>query len=210
MKNQTTMPRKLFVVSLLGLALTSLAVADEVTLAGSTLGQFNIAPYTASSSLLDLVYVNSTFNNSTVGGMLDLGGNASPNSNFNNLGSFSLGMMNANYNGNTFTVQVSFTSPTIIAGGSTTVFNDVISGTVLNGNGGVFIDFDNTPHLFTFANATETGSFSMFVNDVSIAPGQDVSLTAHITGNQEAVPEPITMIGLGIAAVGLLSKRRKS
>lgn len=209
MKNYVPNSGRIFAVSILGIALSSFALADEVHLTGSTLGQFNMQPYAATNSILDLVYNNSTFDNSTVGNMLDLGGAASPGSNFNNLGSFTLGTANGNYNGNVFTLEVSFTSPTVIAGGSTTVFNDIITGTVLNGNGGVFIDFDNTPQQFSYVNANEVGSFTMFMNDVSIAPGQAVSLTAHIVGSQEAVPEPLTMIGLGIAAVGLLRRRKR-
>ena len=209
MKNYTPISGRIFAVSLLGIALSSFALADEVHLTGSTLGQFNADPFVASTSLLDLSYVNSTFDNSTVGDTLDLGGSALPGSNFNNLGSFSLGTANASYNGNTFSIQVSFTSPTVIAGGSTTVFNDIITGTVLNGNGGVFVDFDNTPQVFNFANGTEVGSFTMFVNDVSIAPGQDVSLTAHIVGSQDAVPEPATMFIAAGAAIGFLKARKR-
>lgn len=193
---------------LVGIA--GVASADEVHVAGSTLGRFNAQPFAPTNSLLDLVYSNSTFDNSTVGGSLDLGGNPNPGANFNNLGSFSLGNLNAVYNGNTFNLMISFTSPTIIAGGSSTVFNDQISGTVWNGLGGVFVDFDNTPQVFTFANGTESGSFTMFVNDVSIAPNQSVSLTGHITGSQQAVPEPTAMVGIACGVLAFIKKRRGS
>ncbi len=191
----------------LGLSLSSVAFADEVTLTGSTLGSFNGTPFAATGSVLDLVYTNSTFDNSTVGGMLDLGGNPAPGSNFNNLGSFSLGTANGSYNGNTFQVEVTFSAPFTIVGGSTAIFSDVITGTVLSGNGGVFVDFDNTPQTFVFTNGAATGSFTMFVNDVSIAPGQDASLTAHIVASQQAVPEPATMVAT--AGIGLAFLRRK-
>ena len=98
--------------------------------------------------------------------MLDLGGNPSPGSNFNNLGSFFLNNVDNVYNGNTFQVMVTFTAPSTITGGNSTTFNDVITGTVTSGNGGVFIDFDNTPQVFNYSNATEAGSFTMAINDL--------------------------------------------
>lgn len=192
-----------------GMTISSVVLADEVNVAGSTLGQFNAQSYAATNSIMDLVYNNSTFDNTTVGGMLDLGGAPDPGSNFNNLGSFSLGSMNNVYNGNTFTLQVTFSAPTTIVGGSSAVFTDIIFGTVLNGNGGVFIDFDNTPQIFAFSNANEAGVFSMFVNDVSIAPGQNASLTGHIEGVQEAVPEPASMFLLAGAALGFMRARKR-
>lgn len=69
---------------LVGIA--GVASADEVFIAGSTLGRFNANAFAPSDSLFGLVYDNSTFANSTVGGALDLGGNPTPGTNFNNLG----------------------------------------------------------------------------------------------------------------------------
>jgi hypothetical protein len=99
--------------------------------------------------------------------------------------------------------------PTTINGGTTAVFSDQISGTVTNGLGGVFIDFDNTPQVFTFSNATESGWFSFFVNDVSISPGQLASLTGHVVGNQQAVPEVGTMTGIACGMLGLFAQFRR-
>ena len=188
--------------------ISSIASADEVHLAGSTLGSFNGGAFVTDDLLLDLAYSNSTFDNSTVGGTLDLGGNAAPGINFNNLGSFTLGNTNASYDGNMFELFVSFTSPSTIVGGSSAVFTDRIFGTVSGGLGGVFIDFDNTPQTFDFSNGTESGSFTMFVNDVSIAPGQASSLTGHITGSQQPVPEPATMAVLLCGGLGLLRSKK--
>lgn len=187
-----------------------LASAGEVHLTGSTLGKFNAQAFASTTSLLGLTYNNSTFDNSTVGGSLDLGGNPNPAADFNNLGSFLLSNANATYNGNMFTVQVTFTSPTTINGGSVTTFTDVLSGTVTGGLGGVFVDFDNTPKTFTYSNAAAMGSFTMFVNDVSIAPGQAASITGHITGSEQPVPEPTVMAGLACGALGLLRRRKQA
>lgn len=199
-----------FHVVAIGLAvgIAGMASADEVHVVGSTLGRFNAQGFAASNSLLGLTYDNSTFDNTTVAGALDLGGNPSPGTNFNNLGSFTLNQANNTYDGNTFELYVTFTSPATIVGGTSTVFVDKLFGTISNGVGGVFVDFDNTPQTFFFTNANETGSFTMFVNDVSIAPNQSASLTGHIIGSQQSVPEPTAIAGIICGALGLVSRRR--
>ena len=191
------------------LGIAGLAKADEVHFTGSTLGQFNAQAFGATNSIFGLSYSNSTFDNTTVGGSLDLGGDPAPGSNFNNLGSFTLANTDAVYDGNTFSVKVTFTAPSSIVGGDNATFTDILSGTVSGGVGGAFVDFDNTPQTFTFSNAQATGTFTMFVNDVSIAPGQDATITAHITANQTAVPEPTAIAGIGCGLLGLFGMRRK-
>ena len=192
---------------LLGAA--SLASADEVHVVGSTLGRFNAQGFAATNSLLGLTYDNSTFDNTTVVGAFDLGGDPAPGSNVNNLGSFTLNTANATYDGNSFQVRVTFTAPVTIVGGNNATFTDLLTGTVRNNLGGVFIDFDNTPQTFFFSNATASGSFSMFVNDVSIAPGNAASLTGRITGSQTAVPEPAALAGIICGVMGLFGFRRR-
>ena len=194
------------------LSIAGIASADEVHVVGSTLGRFNANSFGATDSLLGLTYNNSTFDNTTVAGAFDLGGDPSPGSNVNNLGSFSLDLTNATYDGNSFQLKVTFTAPTTITGGSTATFTDLLTGTVSGGLGGVFINFDNTPQTFTFSNATTSGSFTMFVNDVSIAPNNAASLTGRITGSQQPVPEPTTIAGLACGLFGIfrIGKRRKA
>jgi len=196
----------------LGLLTTvaGLATADEVRLAGSTLGSFNGGPFVPTQTILGLTYVSSTFDNTTVGGLLDFGGNPSPGVDFNNMGSFTLTNMDAVYTGQSFDLQVIFTAPTPLNGGQSAIFTDLIRGTVKGGLGGVFVDFENEPKTFTWANETSTGSFTMFVNDVSIAPGQSASVTAHVEGSQQPVPEPTVIAGLACGALGLLRRRKKA
>lgn len=201
--------RTRLVASGIALGIAGLACADEVQVVGSTLGRFNLQAFAPVSNLLDLTYDHSTFDNTTVSGVLDLGGGPVPGTNVNNLGSFTLGNSDQDYNGNTFELFVTFTAPVTIAGGTSTVFTDRLFGTVLNGLGGVFIDFDNTPQTFNFSNASATGSFTMFVNDVSIFPGLSASLTGHFTGSQQAVPEPSILVALGCGGAGLLRRKRR-
>jgi len=197
---------KTSILALLTVGATS--AFGQLNLQGSATGGFN---GTSSTTYGGLSYTGSTFNVNTAGGFYGLGGNAGT-INVNNLGSFSLSGAPASYSSpaTSFTLDVVFLAPTGIAGDNSATYTAALQGDVTNTkSGGVYVQFDNSPRLFTYSNAAGSGSFTLSVNDLSLFPTQTTSVTGYGTGTFKSVPEPNSVAAIGMGLCGLLIRRRR-
>ena len=174
------------------------ARADEVTITGFSTGTHNV-PF--------LHFVgNPSFRGTTALGIGAL-------SDANRLGEFQLGpgRPEALVSGE-FRLDITFTSPSGIAGGQDAAFTATIFGSVhpaLNQEGGVNVHFHNPTQTFTFNDGLNSGSFSLTLADVYVQSRWEAKLTAGITGQQEPViPEPTTLLLLGTGITGVAVKLR--
>jgi len=173
------------------------AKADEVTISGSSTGVVSLVP--------ELTFVgNASFSATTFLGVGALSG-------ANNLGTFSLVAPAGRAVAGNFTLNITFTAPTGINGGQSTSYLATITGSVspVVGQGGVNVHFTNPVTVFTFSNGGISGSFTLTMADVFVQSGNTANLTAGLTGQQTAIPEPASMLLLGTGLLGVAGVARR-
>jgi hypothetical protein len=201
MKNFATMfkPLAMSIALLAIFGAAQIAKADPVTVSGTSSGTVT------GTAANFLTFTGNNFTATTANGVGSFSG-------ADRIGTFVLASSAANtpVSGN-FTLNLTFTAPSGIAGGQAATYTATVSGTISTPNvGGVQIVFDNPIQTFTFANASGSGSFSIELPKVFVQSGDTANLTAGLTGNQTAaVPEPATMILLGTGLAGVAARIRK-
>lgn len=178
-------------------ALSVAAASQAVVLAGTATGTFDS---NGLQTLAGLSYTDGAFNVMTdpATGFFAIGGNSLSDS----FGLFSVDNTAHNYNGETFTLVVTFTSPPGVNPGSP-AFGAQIKGSVSSvGGGGVKITFGPTQYF----NFPPNGTFDLTLDDVSITP----SRAGYVTGSGTAAPAPSALAAFGIGALGAVRRRRRA
>jgi hypothetical protein len=187
--------------------------AQIVNYAGYTGGCFGVCTPSASSTFTNatiggLTYENAMFDGQTLAGFAGIGNlaNGVGGIELDNLGAFYLKNSGFTYTGGVFHLAVQFSAP----GNANPVYVANLTGQVADRQGGVFIDFDNTPQMFTYSG----GTYSLSVNDVSIiAPTGSgttgIALSGNLTATASATPEPGTYILMATGLVGVLGMTRR-
>jgi hypothetical protein len=201
MKNFATM-LKPFAMSVALLAIfaagQTIAKADPVTVSGTSSGTIT------GTAAAFLSFTGNSFTATTAGGVGSFSG-------ADRIGTFTLLATPGDtpVAGN-FTLNLTFTAPAGINGGQGATYTATVSGTISTPNvGGVNITFNNPIQTFTFSNASGSGSFSIELPKIFVQSGETANLTAGLTGNQTAVPEPATMLLLGTGLAGVAARIRK-
>jgi hypothetical protein len=118
-----------------------------------------------------------------------------------------------------FKLAIDFDAPSNVAPNA--VFQAILYGSVTwNGAGDVTIDFDNTPQQFSFNGPTQSGLFTLALDDIQLNTTRMLSSDAAIIrgtittnilsgGGVTSTPEPASMALLATGLAGLIPAARR-
>ena len=194
MPKKSWITRAVFIVFLLCLSSSSAFADLGFNVQGSSSGEFYLGSSIplGTSSLFGLTFTGSTF-----------GPTQNP---VLNLGTFGLSSVLGIFNPFDFKLNVNFVAPAV--GG--TVFTADLSGLVTLFGSSATVDFNNAPQHFKFSSAQGSGSFDLYVNDVTVANGSSATLYGTITNATFATtPEPGAVLLTSALLGGILLVFRK-
>ncbi|HEV2801381.1 MAG TPA: PEP-CTERM sorting domain-containing protein [Pyrinomonadaceae bacterium] len=180
-----------------------IAKADPLTVSGTSTGTITgtVAQF--------LSFTGNTFTATTAGGVGAFSG-------ADRIGTFTLSpAIGETPVSGTFSLVVTFTSPTGILAGQVKGVSVPISGTIsTTDTGGVQINFLSNGDgfiAFGFRNENGTGTAIIELPRLFVQSGDTADLTAGLRGRMDPIPEPATMIllGTGLAGVAMKIRRRR-